>query len=101
MKKKSPLMLCITAALLIAILVLRGRVIGTVKGAEMEQIVIDGVTYVQNNSLTFSYSDKGRYLGRAVSGGTTFRIYTVKGDPERQYLYRLWSWEGAFYERKD
>jgi uncharacterized protein YxjI len=31
MKKKSPLMLCIAAALLIAILVLRGRVIGTVR----------------------------------------------------------------------
>ena len=42
----------IAAALLIAILLLRGRVIGTVKGAEMEQIVIDGVTYVQILSLT-------------------------------------------------
>ena len=101
MKKKSPLMLCIAAALLIAILVLRGRVIGTVKGAEMEQIVIDGVTYVQNPFLDFSYADKGRYLGRAVSGDITFRVYTVKGDAEGQYLYRLWSWEGAFYERKD
>ena len=101
MKKKSPLMLCIAAALLIAILVLRGRVIGTVKGAEMEQIVIDGVTYVQNPFLDFSYADKGRYLGRAVNDKVTFRVYAVKGDAEGQYLYRLWSWEGAFYERKD
>ena len=101
MKKKSPLMLCIAAALLIAILILRGRVIGTVKGAEMEQIVIDGVTYVQNPFLDFSYADKGRYLGRAVSGDITFRVYAVKGDTEGRYLYRLWSWEGAFYEKKD
>ena len=101
MKKKLPLILCIAAALLIAILLLRGRVIGTVKGAEMEQIVIDGVTYVQNPFLDFSYADKGRYLGRAVSGDITFRVYAVKGDAEGQYLYRLWSWEGAFYERKD
>ena len=101
MKKKSPLMLCIAAALLIAILVLRGRVIGTVKGVEMEQIVIAGVTYVQNPFLDFSYADKGRYLGRAVNDKVTFRVYAVKGDAEGQYLYRLWSWEGAFYERKD
>jgi hypothetical protein len=101
MKKKSPLMLCIAAALLIAILVLRGRVIGTVKGAEMEQIVIDGVTYVQNPFLDFSYADKGRYLGRAVNDKVTFRVYAVKGDADGQYLYRLWSWEGAFYEKKD
>ena len=101
MKKKSPLMLCIAAALLIAMLLLRGRVIGTVKGAEMEQIVIDGVTYVENPFLDFSYADKGRFLGRAVSGDITFRVYAVKGDAEGQYLYRLWEWEGAFYERKD
>ena len=101
MKKKSPLMLCIAAALLIAILVLRGRVIGTVKGAEMEQIVIDGVTYVQNSFLDFTYADKGRFLGLAVNNKVTFRVYAVKGDTEGQYLYRLWSWEGAFYEKKD
>ena len=101
MKKKSPLMLCIAAALLIAMLLLRGRVIGTVKGAEMEQIVIDGVTYVQNPFLDFSYADKGRFLGRAVNDKVTFRVYTVRGDTEEQYLYRLWEWEGAFYERKD
>ena len=101
MKKKLPLILCIAAALLIAILALRGRVIGTVKGAEMEQIVIDGVTYVQNPFLDFSYADKGRYLGRAVSGDITFRVYAVKGDTEGRYLYRLWSWEGAFYEKQN
>ena len=101
MKKKLPLILCVAAALLIAILVLRGRVIGTVKGAEMEQIVIDGVTYVQNPFLDFSYADKGRFLGRAVNDKVTFRVYAVKGDIEGQYLYRLWEWEGAFYERQD
>ena len=101
MKKKSPLMLCIAAALLIAILVLRGRVIGTVRGAELEKIIIDDVTYVQNPFLDFSYADKGRFLGRAVNDKVTFRVYAVKGDTEGQYLYRLWSWEGAFYEKKD
>lgn len=101
MKKKIPLSLCIAAVLLVIILLVHGRKIGTVKGAEMEQIVIDGVTYVQNNDTGLSYKNKGRFLGRAVSGDITFRIYAVKGDTEGKYLYRLWSWEGAFYERKD
>ena len=101
MKKKLPLILCVTAVLLCAFLLFHGRVIGTVKGAEMEQIVIDGVTYVQNPFLDFTYADKGRYLGRAVNDKVTFRVYAVKGDTEGQYLYRLWSWEGAFYEKKD
>lgn len=70
-------------------------------GAEWEQIVIDGVTYVQNNDTGLSYADKGRFLGRATAGNITFRVYSVKGDTEGRYLYRLWSWEGAFYERQD
>ena len=94
-------LLCAAAVLLCAIFLFRGRVIGTVKGAEMEQIVIGGVTYVENPSLNFTVGDKDRFLGFATNRKATFRIYTVKGDPERQYLYRLWEWEGAFYERKD
>ena len=101
MKKKLIAALCIVLVLLCTAFLMRGRVIGTVKGAELEQIVIDGVTYVQNPFLDFSYADKGRYLGRAVNDKVTFRVYTVKGDAEGQYLYRLWSWEGAFYEKKD
>ena len=101
MKKKLPLILCIAAVLLLAVSQLRGRVIGTVQGAEMEQIVVDGVTYVQNNDTGLSYADKGRFLGRAVSGDITFRVYAVRGDTEGRYLYRLWEWEGAFYERQN
>ena len=101
MKKKLIAALCVALVLLCTAFLMRGRVIGTVKGPEMEQIVIDGVTYVQNNNTGLSYADKGRFLGRAVNDKVTFRVYTVRGDAEGQYLYRLWSWEGAFYERKD
>ena len=101
MKKKLLTALCAAAVLLCTILLLRGRVIGTIRGAEMEQIIVDGVTYQQNNNTGLSYRDKGRFLGRATAGDITFRVYAVKGDTEGQYLYRLWSWEGAFYERKD
>ena len=79
-KKRFFLLLAAALLLLILCLLLHGRQIGTIKGPEMDQIVIDGVTYVQNNSTGLSYKDKGRFLGRAVSGDTTFRLYTVKGD---------------------
>ena len=101
MKKKLPLILCTTAVLLLAISQLRGSVIGTIHGAEMEEIQVAGVTYVQNNQTGFSSNDRGRFLGRATAGNTTFRLYAVKGDTEGSYLFRLWEWEGAFYERKD
>jgi hypothetical protein len=101
MKKKLIAALCVVLVLLCAFFLLHGRVIGTVKGAEMEQIVIDGVTYVQNNNTGLSYADKGRFLGRAVNDKVTFRVYTVRGDTEEQYLYRLWEWEGAFYEKQN
>ena len=101
MKKKMIAALCVALVLLCAAFLMRGRVIGTVKGAEMEQIVIDGVTYVQNNNTGLSYADKGRFLGRTVNDKVTFRVYTVRGDTEEQYLYRLWEWEGAFYEKQN
>lgn len=100
MKKRLPLILCISAVLLLAASQLRGRVIGTVHGPEMEQIVIDGVIYEQNNDTGLSYADQGRFLGRAVNDKVTFRVYTIRGATDGQYLYRLWSWEGAFYEKK-
>lgn len=102
MKKK--LLLSLGALLLtvaIALPMLRGSVIGTIHGPEMEEIQVDGVTYVQNNDTGFSASDRGRFLGRATAGNITFRLYAVKGDTEGRYLYRLWEWEGAFYERKN
>lgn len=94
-------LLCTAAVLLAVLLLFRGCVIGTVRGAEMEQIVIDGVTYVENPSLNFTVGDKDRFLGFATNRKATFRVYSVKGDNAHQYLYRLWSWEGAFYERKN
>lgn len=101
MKKKVTLGLCIAAVLLIAVVLFHGRQIGTIRGAEMEEIEVDGVTYVQNNQTGFSSNDRGRFLGRATAGDTTFRLYTVKGDTEGRYLFRLWEWEGAFYERQN
>ena len=101
MKKKRRFLLCAAAALLCVFLLCRSRVIGTVRGAEWEKIIIDDVTYVENSRLNFSSGDKGRFLGFATNGDVTFFVFSVKGDTERQYLYRLWGYDGAFYERQD
>lgn len=100
---KKPLIIISTLLLfaLAAFFLLRGQEIGSIKGAEMEEIIVDGVSYMQNNDTGLSAADRGRFLGRATAGDTTFRIYAVKGDEEGRYVYRLWEWEGAFYERSN
>lgn len=35
------------------------------------------------------------------SGDHIFHIYEIKGDPERDYLYWSWEWEGDVYVRKE
>lgn len=79
--------------------------IGTAEGPEWNILHIDGVTYVNEASAGFDIpydrSDRGRHLGIIKSGDNTFHIYEVKGDPERDYLYWSWEWEGDMYVRKD
>lgn len=74
------------------------KVIGTVDGLEWDQITIEDRIYKIDHSSHFSSADKGDFLGIAISGDNSFRIYGVKGDDEGQYIYRLWDWEGAFYK---
>ena len=75
--------------------------IGTISGPEYEYITIDGMAYEADYDNDFSNADKGKYLGVIRSGDNTFRIYSVKGDKEEQYIYRLWDYEGAFYKKVD
>ena len=79
--------------------------IGTVEGPEWEILRVDGVTYVREGSygydIPYNRSDRGRHLGIIKSGGYIFHIYEVKGDPERNYLYWSWEWEGDMYVRKE
>lgn len=79
--------------------------IGTISGPEYDYITIDGITYVSERSasidIPYDRSDKGRHLGIIKSGEHVFHIYEVKGDPERNYLYWTWEWEGEMYIRKE
>ncbi len=77
------------------------RIIGTIRGAELETIIINDVVYQYDSSLEFSASDKGKFLGMVANGNTRFRVYSVKGDTNNQYIYRLWGYDGAFYSATD
>jgi len=77
------------------------KVIGVIRGAELEQIVIGNTTYRTSAGAGFSIQDKGRFLGWVTAGDIKCRIYSVKGDSEGKYLYRLWDWEGMFYEKEE
>ena len=105
-KVKNMILLFCGALFLISIIsigkaTLGAKEIGTISGAEYDYITIDGVTYELDHNHDFSNADKGKYLGVIRSGDNTFRIYSVKGDEENQYIYRLWDWEGAFYKKAE
>lgn len=101
--KRLNIIICIGIVIILGILIMyRNREIGTVSGLEQERITIDGVGYVYCNT-DFGASDKGRYLGKVKSadGSIVFRVWSVKGDSQRKYIYTLWFYDGAFYVRED
>ena len=104
-KKKYVLVAIIILALVLALLILPGqRTIGTVSGPENDFITIDGVVYVKDSAdhyQDFSIADKGRRLGTIPSRYVKLRIFSVKDDPDREYLYVSSGYEGDYYIRED
>ena len=78
-----------------------GEHLGEISGPEWQTITVEGTEYRRMDDTSgLSEKDRGTCLGNVTDGeNTMFRVYTVKGDPERQILYCLWDWEGFFYER--
>ena len=74
------------------------KFIGTISGPEFEYIIINNKTYQINYENEFTCADKGRFLGYVRNGDIIFRVYSVKGDDENKYIYRLWGYEGAYYK---
>ena len=105
MKRRKWLLLIAALLLSIGVASWYYKPIGTVEGPEWEMLHIDGVTYVREGSygydIPYNRSDRGRHLGIIKSGDYVFHIYEVKGDPERNYLYWSWEWEGDMYVRKE
>jgi len=100
----------LTAVIVIITLVIAWSIwffkpIGTIEGPEWDILHIDGVTYISEKSagidIPFDRSDKGHHLGIVKSGEHTFHIYSVDGDPERNYVYWTWEWEGEMFIRKE
>lgn len=112
MNWKSVLILFLILVLLLSLLVpwlrqglLRvsspGMHLGEINGPEWQTITVEGTEYRRmDDTKDLSEKDRGTHLGCVTDGeSTVFRVYAVKGDPDRQYLYCLWDWEGFFYER--
>lgn len=76
------------------------KIIGAIKGAEWDKIVIDEIEYVKVTDSSVSHADKGKYLGKVSDGSKTiFKCYSVKNDDEGKYIYCLWDWEGSVYKK--
>ena len=105
MKTKTKLVLIGLTLMLIGTTLWYFKPIGTVEGPEWDILHVDGITYVSERSsaidIPYNRSDKGRHLGIIKSGDYIFHIYEIKDDPERNYLYWTWEWEGEMYVRKE
>ena len=104
MKKR----ICLALAIVFGLLVLAAwyfKPVGTVEGPEWDILHVDGITYISERSagidIPYNRSDRGTHIGVIKSGDYTFHIYEVKGDPDRNYLYWAWEWEGEMYVRED
>ena len=100
MPKKIIIFLLALTVLLIVI-ARENRVIGSIKGAEWQRLVVGDTEYAITWDSGISWGERGRYLGKATDGRTTFRVFAVKGDAHRDYLYCLWDWEGRIYEKQE
>ena len=104
MKKRIWILLIIMLLAIIGAALWYYKPIGTIEGPEWDILHIDGITYVREGSagvnIPYNRSDRGRHLGIIKSGDYIFHIYEIKGEPERDYLYWSWEWEGDMYVRK-
>lgn len=94
--------------ILLPLLVLSGcgseKAAASIQGAEWERLILEDTEYIRDASdryQNYSIADKGSYLANAHSGKQTFRIYSIQDDPERNFLYVQWDFEGEIYVRKD
>ena len=97
---KKLIAVALAAVLLLSLVACSNKTIGKISGPENDYITIDDVKYNRETQHEFSNADKGKYLGKVSNPKTTMRVYSVKGDPEGEYIYALWDWEGAFYKRE-
>ena len=94
--------------LIVAIVVALGflwntnRIIGKMSGPENEYVVFNnGTTYVLCDDH-HSFRDKGWILGRVSAAyNTSYYVFSVRGDSDREYIYVAAMGQGEFYKRTD
>ena len=101
MKKRVIVSGIVIVALLFATLILySNRVIGKLSGSENEKVILDdGVSYVICDDY-HTHKDKGWILGKIAGAyGTSYYVFSVRGDATEEYIYVASMGRGAFYKR--
>ena len=79
------------------------KIVGTVKGPEMNEIVLGDVTYVWLTSGECPYNpQKNSHIGKGAWGDGTIALdlYILKGDEDFNYLLARSGHEGQMYIRE-
>ena len=77
MKKKTLVLgVCVLCLLVVAatIIIKNTTVIGSIRGAELETVIIGDTVYQYDSSLELTQADKGRFLGVVTNGKDKFRV---------------------------
>ena len=78
------------------------KIVGTVKGPEMQKIIIKDITYTWwsgDDACPYQGTDKSNHIGKGAwsDGERVLDLYKLKGDTEFNYLYARSGWEGQMY----
>ena len=78
------------------------KIVATVKGAEMDEIIMGETTYIKWSGdimCPYGRTDKDKHIGKGAwaDGTRVLDIYTIKGDKDINYLYTLWGYDGQMY----
>ncbi len=82
------------------------KIMATVQGPEMQEIIYNDETYVGwsgDDECPYNGTMKDEHIGKGAwrDGTVALDIYTLKGDEEINYLYGRSSYEGQMYVRED
>ena len=79
------------------------NVIGEVYGTEHEYIRIGGDTYTLcNNPGVNKNRDRDKKLGKVVfrnNPSESMMVWSLKGYSNKEYIYTLWVYDGAYYKK--
>jgi len=76
------------------------RIIGHLSGPENENVILDNGNCYSVCYDEHSHKDKGLILGRITgSYNTSYYVFSVKDDPDNNFIYIVSFGHGKFYKR--